>query len=469
MKRLILTALVLLLCFVVWWPAGAAAAPDHVVDGDINQSTGSVEISRHTTVNGNVTVNMGEITVLGVVNGNVTGNMGAIRVNGAVGGNVEANMGEVDINGSVAGNVKARMGEVSVDGSVGGNVEADLGSVVIRGSVGGDVISGLGEVRVPGEIRGGISSKGKKVIITGQVDGDVTLTRGIVELGPQAVVRGRIRVEEGMVKLGKGASAGSVEVLTELTEGEVDRLFRDGEGFFFVDIDGLVETIVESVESALRSIDLPSMHRMGDSIRGYLQNMRRFFPIMSFWGWYGSLARDLFNMVVLFAIAALTFTLFPAHVRVTAEAISGKAGAVFGWGLLATALALPLLIFLAITIIGIPLIFVEILFLAVAGILGYTALTQVIGTKIAGGSGSRSVNPLGAIALGVLILGALTMIPFFGGLLAVVLFAFTVGAALTTRFGTLQPQPEPHPSATSEAEPAEAGEEPPADGTEPGE
>jgi len=81
MKRLILTAVVLLLCFVVWWPAGAAAAPDHVIDGDINQSTGSVEISRHTTVNGNV-----------------TGNMGAIRVNGAVGGNVEANMGEVDIN-----------------------------------------------------------------------------------------------------------------------------------------------------------------------------------------------------------------------------------------------------------------------------------------------------------------------------------------------------------------------------------
>ena len=105
------------------------------------------------------------------------------------------------------------------------------------------------------------------------------------------------------------------------------------------------------------------------------------------------------------------------------------------------ALALPLLIFLAITIIGIPLIFVEILLLAVAGILGYTALTQIIGTKIADSAGSQVVNPLGAIALGALILGVLNMIPFFGGLLSLVLFVFAVGAALVTRFGTLQTQP----------------------------
>lgn len=443
MKRLFLAVVVLLLCLVVLWPAGAAAAQGNITEGDINKSTGSLEIARHTTVNGNVTVNMGEITVLGVVNGNVTGNMGTIRVNGAVNGNVEANMGEVNINGNVSGDVKARMGEVIVDGIVGGNVEADLGSVVIRGSVGGDVISGLGEVRVPGEILGGISSNGKRVIITGEVDGDVTLTRGIVELGPQAVVGGRILVEEGLVRLSKGAAVGSVEVLTELTEAEVDRLFKSGEGIIFVGLDDLVETIVDSVESALRGIDLPSLHRIGHSIRGSLRNMHHFLPIMPFWGWYGNLARGLFNMIVLFALAALTFTLFPAHVRVTGEAITGKAGPVFGWGLLAMALALPLLIFLAITIIGIPLIFVEILLLAVAGILGYTALTQIIGTKIADSAGSQVVNPLGAIALGALILGVLNMIPFFGGLLSLVLFVFAVGAALVTRFGTLQSEDEP--------------------------
>jgi hypothetical protein len=114
---------------------------------------------------------------------------------------------------------------------------------------------------------------------------------------------------------------------------------------------------------------------------------------------------------------------------------------VFGWGLLAVALAIPLMVLLAITIIGIPLIIVEVALLAVAGILGYTAVSQLIGNKLAGAASGKPVNPIGAIALGVLIIGSLSMVPIIGGLLSLVVFIAAVGATLSTRFGSLPPGP----------------------------
>ncbi|MEW5785793.1 MAG: polymer-forming cytoskeletal protein [Bacillota bacterium] len=444
--KFVVLGLMLVLLLAVVGSVTVTAARENVVEGDINKAAGSLEIGRGTTVNGNVTVNMGEIVISGVVNGNVTGNMGQVTIHGDVNGSVEAIMGQVVITGNVSGDVKARMGEVIVDGAVAGNLEADLGNVIIRGTVGGDVNSGLGQLRIPGEVLGGVTSLGKNVIITGSVDGDVTLTRGMVELGPQAVVGGRIYVEEGLVKVLEGSTAGSIVVVTELTEAEVDQLFRSGarsgEGYSFHGVDDIVDTIIGSVEGGFRGIRTPlPLFNRGNWY------FHRFTPFL---GWYGNLAKGVFNMIVLFAMAALTFTLFPGHVRAAGDAVTIKTGPVFGWGILAVVLAVPLMIFLAITIIGIPLILVEILLLALAGILGYTAITQIVGARVVGTAGSKTVSPLGAIALGALILGVLSMVPVLGGLLSLVLFVMALGAALTTRFGTVQPRPNLGP-----VEPAE--------------
>ena len=418
----------LLLALVV---AGAAGAQGNVIEGDINKAAGSLEIPRGTTVNGNVTLNMGEIVIFGIVNGNVDSNMGQVNVHGDVNGNVEANMGQVIITGSVAGDVRGRMGEVIIDGTVGGDVEADLGAVRIRGIVGGDVDSGLGELRIPGEVLGNVTSRGKNVIITGTVQGDVTLARGIVDLGPGSVVGGRVYVEQGMVKVSEGAEVASVEVAEELTEAEIDRLFGQ-QDHTFRGLDDLFEELPRGIGRAFSNIRLsPGMH-----MRDW-----RILPFVPWIGWPGAVVGGILNMIVLFALAALTFTLFPKHVLSAGQALERKTGQVIGWGLLASVLAIPLLILLAITIIGIPLIFVEILLLGVAATLGYTAITRLIGDKIVGSASAKEVNPLGAIALGVVILGLISMIPILGFLVSLLLFVLAVGAALATRFGSLQPAP----------------------------
>ncbi len=419
---------VLLLLALVLLGTGAGAG-GNVIEGDINKTAGSLEIGRGTTVNGNVTLNMGEIEILGTVNGDVDSNMGQVTVHGEVNGDVEANMGQVIIVGSVSGNVVARMGEVIVEGSVGRNVKAELGAVRIRGSVGGDVDSGLGELRIPGEVLGNVTSKGKNVIITGTVRGDIDLDRGIVELGPESEVGGRIYVGKGMVKAAGSARRGAVVVEEELSEAEIERLFGSrGYRFHglddFGDLGEILDQVFDGIGRAFSNIKLSPGNW-------------RIIPPVSWLGWRGHVARGMLNMVVLFAISALTFALFPRHVQSAGESLISRPGPVVGWGLLALVLAAPLAVLLAITLIGIPLIFVEMLALALAAILGYTALSRFVGEKVAGAVSTGMVNPMGAIALGVLILGAISMVPLAGSLFSMMLFILAVGAALATRFGTL--------------------------------
>lgn len=412
----------------------AGAVEEVIINEHINKAAGSLEIPGNTQVNGDVTLNLGELTVLGVINGNVSSNMGQVNIIGDVNGDVEANMGQIVISGNVGGDVRARMGEVIVDGSVGGDILADLGAVSVSGTIGGNIDSGFGELLINGAVAGDVKSKGGNIVITGIVEGDVILEQGLVELGPQAVVSGRIYVGRGMVKKAETAIAGSLEIgeelsVTELQEGE------SGKGYRFDGVDGdfpsgLVEMVINSVETAFRDVEtIPHMFRT------------RNWPYtpLPFWGVYGNAARGMINILIMFALTALTFTLFPGHVRAAGNAVSTKIGPVIGWGLLASFLAIPLMVLLAITIIGIPLIIIEIIVLAAAVILGYAGIANMVGDRIIAVASAKKANPLGAIAVGVLVIGLIRMIPFLGLLVSLVVYIFAIGAALVTRFGVNQP------------------------------
>lgn len=402
-----------------------------IIEEDINKAAGNLEIPDGTSVNGDVTLNLGELVVAGVVNGNVKSNMGQVTIDGYVNGNVEANMGQVIINGNVAGDVSARMGEVVINGAVGGNLNADLGAVNVGGSVGGDIGSGFGDLRVSGIVGGDINSRAGKVTITGIVEGDVTLDQGVVELGPDAVVSGKVYVGRGIVNKTATTIVGSVEIEEEVEIADLQEPVPD-EGYRFDGVDRdfadrIADRVVNSVEEALSRFEFIP-HRMRSPHWPFLP--------LPFVGFQGSVARGVINMLIMFALAALTFTLFPRQVKKVGEAVTERTGPVVGWGILAAALAVPLMIVLAITIIGIPLILVEIFFLAAAAILGYTGIASLIGERVVGVSSSASMNPFGSLAIGVLIIGLVSLIPVLGWLVSVAVFVLAIGAALVTRFGT---------------------------------
>ena len=155
-------------------------------------------------------------------------------------------------------------------------------------------------------------------------------------------------------------------------------------------------------------------------------------PYLPFVNWSWLLAGNIMTIALFFLLSVLAHALFPAQVKVVGQAIKSKTGVVIGRGLIATLLIVPVMLALAITIIGIPLV---LLVIGIAGIFGCTSIALIVGEKLLNGD-----NPLAALALGVLIVGAMTMIPILGGLLSLALFIIALGAVLTTRFGTISQQ-----------------------------
>lgn len=410
---------------IIAFTAATVCAGENISQGDITKIAGNLEIPADTLVNGDVTVKMGETVVRGFVNGNVTANMGRVVIYGDVNGNVEANMGEVVINGKVAGDVNANLGRVDVEGFIGGSLSSDLGDVHIGGTVSGDVEMGLGNLHVPGEVQGSIFSRGKTVSVTGSVGGDIILSRGIVELGARSDVAGEVYVEKGLVKAEEGARTGSILVVEELTEAEVDRLFRQ-DGFRFGVLEEFFSSLSDGISSFVKKIPFVYPRNL-DQILKHLP--------FSFLHWPGHFAQGLYNMIIALALAVLTFTFFPQQVKVTAGSLTGKTGAALGYGALTALLMLPLSIALTLTIIGIPLLFAVFLLLILVTILGYTAIAHIIGEKVLQVSSNTEYNPLAAIALGVLLLGILTMVPLLGSLVSLALFIMAVGGVLASRFG----------------------------------
>ncbi|NLY38300.1 MAG: hypothetical protein GX044_03260 [Firmicutes bacterium] len=465
LKVLLIMSVILLLL-----AGGKAAAEERVVDGDIIKTAGDLEIPRGTTVNGNVNLNMGQVTVMGIVNGDVTANMGQVTVSGDVRGDVESNMGQVLVTGNVGGKVGSRMGEVVIDGTVGGHVETGLGAAIVRGTVGGDVITELGEVRISGHVLGSVKSGGRLVRISGKVDGDVNLERGTVELASTAEVNGRVYVEYGLIKSAPGAAAGSMVVVEELTEEELDRYYgsrrhRSGYNYDYSfrgagDLAGFIGEVVSDVVSEITSGDfnfkgLPSFFGLG-------------------WlSWTSRLARRLVSMIILFALGVLVFTLFPQRVNNTVQLMEKRPGHVLLWGVAALLLMVPLAVLLAITIVGIPLILVEVLLLAAAWILGYTGLAYYIGGRVINlVSSGTSSGAIGDIALGVLVLGLIRLIPLIGPLFGLGVFVMAVGSALYSKFGSVKDndaealRPEQTAQSGESPLPEESAELPPEENTE---
>lgn len=401
----------------------AAAQTDSLGERGIHRSVGRLEIPAGTTVEGDVSLSMGDLEIWGTVNGDASTRMGKVTVHGSVSGNVDSSMGQVIINGSVGGNVRNSIGEAAVTGTIGGDLIVDMGAVNISGTVHGDVKAGLGELRITGDVEGDVFSDGKRITISGTVGGDVNVSRGMVVLASGSVVEGRVHVQEGLVRQVEGSRAGSVQVDEELTEREVDELFRSGEGFVFRGLDDIF------------GIDFGIIARSFNNLR--------FFPVRNlhdplrtlFWTWTFGPLRDVLNIVLFFALAVLVFTLFPRQVRTVVTALEKQTGTVLLWGIVAALLAIPLMILLLITIVGTPLL---ILVYAVAWVLGYTGLTLLLGGRLLQAMSPGSNVPLIEIAIGASLLGLTGMIPLIGLLVKMAVFIAAVGAALCTRFGTLE-------------------------------
>jgi len=141
--------------------------------------------------------------------------------------------------------------------------------------------------------------------------------------------------------------------------------------------------------------------------------------------------------VVFFVLGLLVLMLAPTRLDSVASALVRQPLKVMLAGLLGT-LAMPVLTVLLIaTVVGIPLVAVQIIAILLAGVLGFTALALFVGRALP--LHPRRAASVVQLAVGTALVVLVSEIPVVGKMAWVSGWLFVFGAVVRTRFG--QPQP----------------------------
>jgi hypothetical protein len=144
------------------------------------------------------------------------------------------------------------------------------------------------------------------------------------------------------------------------------------------------------------------------------------------------------------ALAVLTLALFPRQVGLVRREIQQHPYITPLVGFAVTLVSLPVLIFLAISLIGLPLAFLVGSALMAALVIGAISLGQWLGHRI-GALFNRSIRPLVAGLLGLILLSLLSAVPYIGVLAQGLIVCYSLGAPVCARYRVARPKVSPSP------------------------
>lgn len=155
------------------------------------------------------------------------------------------------------------------------------------------------------------------------------------------------------------------------------------------------------------------------------------------------------SLLFVWLIAAIVVTLMSAReVRYSSVELRASALHCFALGLVAiTSFVLTAIVFSYLpSVIGVPLMIALAVFAIVAKIYGAIAVFHALGTIVAGARSREALEKrrwlrgdLAMVLVGVLILGAIRLIPVIGPIIWALASVFGVGTALATKFGRREP------------------------------
>jgi hypothetical protein len=287
------------------------------------------------------------------------------------------------------------------------------GDKVVRG----DVTIGPGE-----RVQDVVALAGVARLEAGATANQVVAVLGSVNVGPGATVDDNVVAVGGDIHVASGAHIGGDAV-------SVGGKIVIDEG---AEIDG-----------QQTAIDVPGLGGLLGMVGAKTSIDRR--PTSLAW----RLARALTEFIVFFALGLLLFLVFPRRIDAVTASLQHAPGKAVLTGILGF-LAVPLVaILLVVTLIGIPFVAVLLVGVAVATVMGYTALALWFGRALP--FRFERGAPILQLAIGTGILVALGQVPILGKLLLFAGWLFVFGVVLRTRFG--QPPQAPPPMYTTAAPP----------------
>lgn len=256
------------------------------------------------------------------------------------------------------------------------------------------VLGGTATLEADSQVNGDVALMGGTLEINGTVSGNVSTLGGTLFLNDNAVIRGDVTMMGGTLHRSANARiSGSL-------------------------INGVIRPF---------QLDFPNWPLNINWPGGF-----RFTPI---WNFFSSM----FSSLLLAALAVFVVLLWPRPVDRVARSMVAQPAISGGLGLLTVVVTPALLILLAITIILIPLSLLGILVLGIGLLLGWIALGQEIGNRIAG-MFKQQWNPALSAGLGTLVLNVvaygINWIPCIGWLVVIIAALIGLGGVIVTRFGT---------------------------------
>jgi cytoskeletal protein CcmA (bactofilin family) len=245
------------------------------------------------------------------------------------------------------------------------------------------------DIEVDGDALGDVAALNGSVAVRGHVKGDVIVIGGSARLGPRAAVDGDISVIGGVIQAAPGARIG-------------------GRSVSYPNASPTLMTLIEGPSLGLSSTS----------------------PLV-----LGA------KVALLAAWAALLLLLFAASGRQmleTAEDVRQEPFLSFFTGLTGVAAlvltALALTIFLG-GLVWAPMLALAALLLVVLKLWGMVAVFYALGDWLALRVAHRSLRPLNAATLGLLLMGAIKFLPYVGVWVWTMATLIGIGATLSTKFG----------------------------------
>ena len=134
------------------------------------------------------------------------------------------------------------------------------------------------------------------------------------------------------------------------------------------------------------------------------------------------------------AIAVLLVAVLPRPFNLISDQVQQNLAKIILWGVLGLVLLIPLAIFLALSVIGIPLIALEVFLVGIALLVGYIAIAQLIGDKIAALIERPALSAIWLTVIGLLALWLIGWVPFLGSFVKAAAIVLGFGGVLATLF-----------------------------------
>ena len=181
-----------------------------VAAGDFRSDT-TVTVGPDETIDDDLYVGGGTVSIAGTVNGDATIGAGTVTMNGTVNGSLNVAGGTVDVLGDVTGAVRVSGGTVRIMGSVGRDLVIFGGTATVEAGaeIAGDVAGATGSLTVAGTVHGDLRAGTGTMILAGTIDGDVEAGVGDLVVESGAVIGGDVTyTSDDEARIADGAQIG---------------------------------------------------------------------------------------------------------------------------------------------------------------------------------------------------------------------------------------------------------------------